>query len=135
VIVGFPGETDADFEATMNVMAEARFDSAYTFLYSPREGTPAATMDGHIDPVLASERFDRLIALQRQVTLDKNEALVGTTVSLLAEGPSRKDPQMATGRTRGNKLVHVRGQWDPGTFFLARILSAAPSHLIGEAIS
>jgi tRNA-2-methylthio-N6-dimethylallyladenosine synthase len=135
VIVGFPGETDADFEGTMEVMAEARFDSAYTFLYSPREGTPAATMDNQVDPAVASERFDRLVALQRQITLEKNEAMIGSEVSLLAEGPSRKDPDMATGRTRGNKLVHARGEQQPGTFFSARILSAAPSHLIGEATS
>lgn len=135
VIVGFPGESDGDFEATLDVMAAARFDSAFMFIYSPREGTAAATMAGQVDSEVAGERFDRLVELQRGITLEKNSALVGTTVSLLAEGPSRKDPAVGTARTRGNKIVHVPGHRDPGTFFAARVESAAPSHLMGRALS
>jgi tRNA-2-methylthio-N6-dimethylallyladenosine synthase len=135
VIVGFPGESEADFQGTLDTLAEARFDTAFMFIYSPRAGTPAATMDHQVDPSIASERFDRLVALQREITLEKNTALIGTKVSLLAEGPSRKDPKMATGRTRGNKIVHVPGDYEPGTFFGAVIESAAPSHLMGRAAS
>ena len=135
VIVGFPGETEQDFQGTLDVMAEARFDSAYTFIYSPRLGTPAAALDQQVAPEVASERFDRLVALQRDITLEKNSALIGSTVSLLAEGPSRKDPSMATGRTRGNKIVHVPGTFTAGTFHQAVIDTAAPSHLLGRAVS
>ena len=135
VIVGFPGESETDFQATLDTMAKARFDTAFMFMYSSRPGTPAAAMDGQIDPTVASERFDRLVALQREITLEKNRALIGTEVSLLAEGQSRKDPRMATGRTRGNKIVHVPGEYEPGTFFGAVVESAAPSHLMGKAAS
>lgn len=135
VIVGFPGETEADFQGTLDLMAAARFDSAFMFIYSPRPGTPAATMDHQVEREVASERFDRLVTLQREMTLDKNAALVGSTVSLLAEGQSRKDPTMATGRTRGNKIVHVPGASEAGTFYRAVIESAAPSHLTGRAVS
>ncbi len=135
VIVGFPGESETDFQGTLDTMAEARFDTAFMFIYSSRPGTPAAAMDNHIDRAVASERFDRLVALQREITLEKNTALIGTEVSLLAEGPSRKDPKMATGRTRGNKIVHVPGEYEPGTFFGAVVESAAPSHLMGKAAS
>ena len=134
VIVGFPGETEADFQNTLDIMAEAQFDSAFMFIFSARSGTPAATMDRQIDREAASERFDRLVTLQREITLGKNAAMVGSTVSLLAEGPSRKDPTMATGRTRGNKIVHVPGASEAGTFFRAKIEAAAPSHLMGRAV-
>jgi tRNA-2-methylthio-N6-dimethylallyladenosine synthase len=135
VIVGFPGETDSDFQATLDLMAEARFDTAYMFVYSPRQGTPAATMEDQVEPGVASERFDRLVGLQREITLEKNSALIGTTLSVLAEGPSRKDPNMATGRTRGNKIVHIPGSYQPGTFFDAIVETAAPSHLMGRVAS
>jgi tRNA-2-methylthio-N6-dimethylallyladenosine synthase len=105
------------------------------FIYSPRPGTPAATMGQQVDPAVASERFERLVALQREITLEKNAALIGTTVSLLSEGPSRKDAGMVTGRTRGNKIVHAAGDFAPGTFFTARVDRAAPSHLMGTVVS
>jgi len=135
VIVGFPGESDSDFQATLDVMAEARFDTAYMFIYSPREGTPAAMMEDQVAHGVASERFDRLVTLQREITLEKNSELIGSTVSVLAEGPSRKDPLMASGRTRGNKVVHVPGSYEPGTFFQAIVETAAPSHLMGRVAS
>jgi tRNA-2-methylthio-N6-dimethylallyladenosine synthase len=132
VIVGFPGETEEDFQATLDVMAEARFDNAYMFIYSPREGTPAATMDEQVEPAVASERFDRLARMQRQISLEKNEQLVGRTVSLLSEGPSKKNANMVTARTRGFKVVHVDADVPAGEFFEASITQAAPSHLIGD---
>jgi tRNA-2-methylthio-N6-dimethylallyladenosine synthase len=85
VIVGFPGETEGDFQATLDVIAEARFDSAFMFVYSPRPGTRAADMPGHVDPEIAQERFARLADLQRGISLEKNRALVGTVVEALTE--------------------------------------------------
>jgi tRNA-2-methylthio-N6-dimethylallyladenosine synthase len=135
IIVGFPGETEADFRATLEVVAEARFDSAYMFIYSPRPGTPAATMDDHVDPDVASERFGRLVDLMQRISLEKNEALVGESVEVLVEGPSRKDAGMLTTRTRGNKVVHLPGTSEPGTLLHTTIERAAPSHLVGRAAS
>ena len=135
VIVGFPGETEADFAATLSVVEEARFDSAYMFIYSPRPGTAAADMPGHIDPAVASERFSRLAALHRRISLEKNQELVGASVEVLVEGPSRKDPQVATARTRTNKVVHLPGTHRPGTFLDAVVERAAPSHLMGRVAS
>jgi len=135
VIVGFPGETEADFQATLDVMAEARFDSAYMFVYSPRPGTRAAEMDDQVPAEVTTERFQRLADLQQRISLEKNQALVGTVVEVLAEGPSRKDPGQATTRTRTNKVVHVPGDHAPGTFLQARIERAAPSHLIGSVVA
>ena len=135
IIVGFPGETEEDFQGTLDVVAEARFDSAFMFIYSPRPGTRAATMPDQIDPAVAQERFERLVALQRRITLEKNEAMIGREYDLLSEGPSRKDPGLATTRTRGNKIVHVPGEHPAGTFLRARVDSAAPSHLMGTVVS
>jgi tRNA-2-methylthio-N6-dimethylallyladenosine synthase len=132
VIVGFPGETEDDFQDTLDVVAEARFDSAFMFIYSPRPGTRAAELDGRVDPVIAQERFDRLVDLQQRVTLAKNESLVGETVGVLTEGPSRKNPDMATARTRTNKVVHFPGDPGPGRFLDVVVERAAPSHLIGR---
>jgi len=132
IIVGFPGETEDDFQATLDVVAEARFDGAYMFIYSPRPGTRAAEMPDQIDPAVASERFSRLATLQRRISLEKNEALVGTVVEGLVEGPSRKDPTVATARTRTNKVVHVAGAFEPGSFVDVAVDEAAPSHLVGR---
>jgi tRNA-2-methylthio-N6-dimethylallyladenosine synthase len=134
VIVGFPGETEADFAATLGVMEEAGFDGAYMFVYSPRPGTPAAAMEGQVDPAVAAERFGRLADLQQRLSLVRNREVVGQTVEVLTEGPSRKDPGMATTRTRSNKVVHVPGAYAPGTFLRARIDRAAPSHLMGTVV-
>ena len=134
VIVGFPGETEADFQATLDVVQEARFDGAYMFIYSRRPGTPAAAMADQVDREVASERFTRLAALQQRISLEKNTALIGTTVELLSEGTSRKDPGMISARTRTNKVVHVAGVRPSGTFLEARIDRAAPSHLIGTPV-
>ena len=132
IIVGFPGETEADFRGTLDVVAEARFDSAFMFVYSPRPGTRAAEMDDQVDPEVAGERFGRLVDLMQRISLEKNEALIGETVEVLVEGPSRKDPAMLTTRTRTNKVVHLPGSADPGTFMSATIERAAPSHLVGR---
>jgi tRNA-2-methylthio-N6-dimethylallyladenosine synthase len=110
VIVGFPGETEADFEATLNVVAQARFASAFTFQYSSRPGTPAAAMPGQLPPAVVTDRFDRLVALQDRISEEENARLVGTGVEvLIAEGEGRKDKQRSrvSGRARDGRLVHI----------------------------
>src|SRR5512132_517300 len=107
IIVGFPGETEADFADTLAVVEQARFDSAFTFQYSPRPGTEAATMPDQIPPDVVKDRFQRLLRLQERISLDANRALVGTEVELLVEQASSKtDPTRSSGRTRTNKLCH-----------------------------
>ncbi len=132
IIVGFPGETEQDFQDTLEVVARARFDSAYTFMYSARPGTPAADLPDQVPPDVAGERFDRLIELQAAITLELNEGLVGERVEVLTEGPSRKDPSMATARSRTNKIVHLPGEYPSGQFLEAEIIAAAPHHLVGR---
>lgn len=132
IIVGFPGETEADFRATLAVVEEAAFDGAYMFVFSPRPGTAAAAMDGQVDPGEAAERFSRLADLQQRLSLAKNRALVGRTVEVLTEGPSRKDAGVAAARTRTNKVVHLPGTYPPGRFLDVVVERAAPSHLMAR---
>ena len=107
LIVGFPGETDADFVRTLEVVDAAEYDAAYTFVFSPRPGTPAADMtDDFVAPEVAQERMSRLVEVVERHALAKHEARVGRTETLLVEGPSKKDPHVWSGRTRQNKLVH-----------------------------
>ena len=107
VIVGFPGETDADFEETMRTVEAARYDQAFTFIYSPRQGTPAATMTGQVPREATQPRFDRLVTAIQALALAKNLPLVGTVQRVLLEGPSKRDDRVLTGRTGGNKVVHM----------------------------
>jgi tRNA-2-methylthio-N6-dimethylallyladenosine synthase len=135
IIVGFPGETEEDFSATLSLVAEARFDQAFMFIFSPRPGTRAAEMvDLFVPHDVVQERFDRLVNLQSRISLELNQAMVGQVVEGLAEGPSRKDEDVAATRTRGGKLVHVRGRYRPGTFVDLLVTSAAPHHLIGHPV-
>jgi tRNA-2-methylthio-N6-dimethylallyladenosine synthase len=107
IIVGFPGETEEDFAHTLEVVEEARFDSAFTFQYSPRPGTAAAAMPDQVPAEVVAERFQRLVALQERIALERNRALVGSEVELLVEQASSKtDPTRMSGRTRTNKLCH-----------------------------
>src|SRR5688572_29436894 len=107
IIVGFPGETDDDFARTLEVAAAAEYDFAYTFLFSAREGTEAATMtEQFVAPAVAGERFARLHVVVERSALAKHRARIGRTEEVLVEGPSRKDPTLLSGRTRQNKLVH-----------------------------
>ena len=135
IIVGFPGETEDDFQATMDAVATARFDQAFTFQYSARPGTVAATMDGHLQKAVVQERFERLVTLQNSISLDSNEAMVGTVVEVLVEGPSKKNEGITTARTRSNKTVHAPGVYEPGTYLHVAIERAAPHHLLGTVVS
>jgi tRNA-2-methylthio-N6-dimethylallyladenosine synthase len=137
LIVGFPGETDDDFERTLEVVAEAEYDSAYTFLYSPRPGTEAAARtDDYVPAPVAAERFERLRIVVERSALAKHQARIGRTEEVVVEGPSRKDADVLTGRTRQNKLVHLRSATPlgAGTFADVRITAAAPHHLTGELL-
>jgi tRNA-2-methylthio-N6-dimethylallyladenosine synthase len=134
VIVGFPGETDADFAATMEVIREARFDQAFMFIFSPRPGTRAAGMTARFVPKdVIDERFDVLAATQGEISLEANQALVGSNVEVLSEGPSKR-PEMATTRTRTGKVVHVAGHHPAGSFHRVVIERAAPHHLVGSLV-
>ena len=108
IIVGFPGETEEDFERTLEVAAEAEFDSAYTFVFSPREGTEAAGMiDDFVDRDAVRERYERLRVVVERSALAKHRERVGRTEEVVIEGPSKRDANVLTGRTRQNKLVHL----------------------------
>jgi tRNA-2-methylthio-N6-dimethylallyladenosine synthase len=109
VIVGFPGETEAQFEETLSLVEEVRFDGAYMFAYSPRPGTPAFGWDDEVPREVTIERLNRLIALQNRISLEKNEALAGREFEVLVEGPSEQGEGLYTGYTRENKTCHLPG--------------------------
>jgi tRNA-2-methylthio-N6-dimethylallyladenosine synthase len=129
IIVGFPGETEEDFSRTLEVVEAARFDAAYTFQYSPRAGTEAAGYDDQVPKEVVQDRFDRLVAVQERISLEKNRRVEGRTVEVLVEGEGRKGG--VQGRTRTNKVVNFHGDADPGTFLDVRITRAHPHHLSG----
>jgi tRNA-2-methylthio-N6-dimethylallyladenosine synthase len=136
IIVGFPGETEDDFERTLEVAAAAEFDSAYLFLFSPRPGTEAASFtDRFVAADVAGERFARLKAVIERSALRKHEARIGRVEEVLVEGPSRKDAAVLTGRTRQNKLVHFAGSVAVGGYAEVRVTGAAPHHLTGELVA
>jgi len=138
VIVGFPGETEDDFAATLDVVRQARFAAAFTFQYSKRPGTPAAEMDGQLPKSLVQERYQRLIDVQEAISFEENHALIGSTVELLvASGEGRKDlaTLRMTGRARDGRLVHFSpGNLEvrPGDVVTTTVTGAAPHHLIAD---
>jgi len=109
IIVGFPGETEEQFQDTLSLVREVRFDSAFTFIYSPREGTPAAAMPDDIPPEVKKARLLKLNETLSEISREANERLRGQTVEVLVEGESKSNPDILSGRTRTNKLVHFRG--------------------------
>jgi len=141
LIVGFPGETDEDFEQMLDLVATVGYDHAFTFIYSPREGTPAASMEGHGPREIAQVRFNRLAALVQQLSHASNAAEVGRVRDVLIEGPSRRDGQMLSARTAQNRLVHMPLSYGAdaadlaGTIVPARIVGAHPWFLDGELVS
>ena len=132
VIVGFPGETEDDFRMTLEVVEQARFDQAFMFIFSPRPGTRAAAMTDRFVPAdVARERFGRLVELQRGISAERNRRHLGQRMEVLVEGPSKKDPRVATTRTRGNKVVHVDGEFPSGTLMDVVIERTATHYLVG----
>ena len=138
VIVGFPGETDDDMEATLAVVAEAAYDSAYTFIFSPRPGTrAAATPERFVAPEVVAERFERLRVVVERAALARHRARIGRVEEVLVEGPSRRDAQVQTGRSAKGKAVHFapdgRGP-AVGSFAEVAVDGAAPHHLTGTLL-
>ena len=138
LIVGFPGETDRDFDDTLEVVAAAEFDSAFTFVFSPRPGTRAAAMTEDFVPAeVVKERFARLVAVIERSALRRNEARVGRVEEVLVEGTSKKERTRMTARTRQGKPVHFEAASDevaPGTFARVAITHGAPHHLLGDLV-
>ncbi|WP_055585002.1 tRNA (N6-isopentenyl adenosine(37)-C2)-methylthiotransferase MiaB [Streptacidiphilus griseoplanus] len=138
IIVGFPGETEEDFEQTLHVVREARFAQAFTFQYSKRPGTPAAEMDGQIPKEVVQARYERLVALQEEISWEENKKQVGRTLEVLvAEGEGRKDDRTdrLSGRAPDNRLVHFTRPAEPvrpGDTVQVAVTYAAPHHLLAE---
>ena len=109
IIVGFPGETEEDFEGTLDMLRRVRFDMLYSFIYSPRKGTPAAEMEDQVPPEVQHERFERLLALQKEIGAEKNRDLIGKTVRVLCDGVSKGNDALYSGRTDGNKIAFFEG--------------------------
>lgn len=146
VIVGFPGETEEDFAQTLRVVEESRFASAFTFQYSPRPGTPAATLDDQVPKAVVQERYERLVELQERISLEENRAQVGRTVEVLvAQGEGRKDGATArlSGRAADNRLVHFAVPEHatpdelprPGDLVRVDVTHAAPHFLVADGVA
>jgi tRNA-2-methylthio-N6-dimethylallyladenosine synthase len=125
IIVGFPGETDDEFEDTMSLVEQVRFDSAYMFQYSKRPGTAAATMSDQVPKAVTQRRFDRLLASQTQISLERNRELLGTVAELTIE-------RTGTGRLRTNKLMHLETDAEPGATVRAEVTEAKAHYLLGQ---
>jgi len=135
IIVGFPGETEEDFQDTLDIVQEARYDSAYTFLYSIREGTPAAKMENQIDEKVKQERFSRLLDKVNEISAEINQSYLNKVVEVLVEGPSKTDSNKLMGRTRQNKLVNFSGDESLiGKLVNVRIVECRTFSLNGEVI-
>jgi len=135
IIVGFPNETDEQFEETLSLYREVEFDSAFTFIYSPREGTPAARMKDNVPMEVKKERLKRLNDLVAEISLKKMKELEGKTVEVLVEGESKNNPDVLSGYTRTNKLVHFSGPKSiVGSIVNVKITEAKTWTLIGELV-
>ena len=132
LIVGFPGETEDDFSETLEVVEAVGFDSAFTFVYSPRAGTEAAEMPDQIDGDVKRERMERLVEVVQRVGAARNAARVGRVEEVLVEGPSRTDPTLLRGRTRRNTMVNFHGPAVPGSLVSVVIESATSTTLKGR---
>ncbi|MCL8025007.1 tRNA (N6-isopentenyl adenosine(37)-C2)-methylthiotransferase MiaB [Nocardioides bruguierae] len=143
IIVGFPGETEEDFAETLRVVAESKFSSAFTFQYSIRPGTPAATMDDQVPASVVKDRYQRLVALQEEISWEQNKLQVGRTFEVMvAEGEGRKDAETRrlSGRAPDNRLVHFAvpdaslGEPRPGDMVTVEVTYAAPHHLVADTV-
>jgi tRNA-2-methylthio-N6-dimethylallyladenosine synthase len=134
IIVGFPGESDEDFEQTMEVVEEVRYDGAFTFIYSPRRGTEAATLENQVPHEVKRERMERLVDAVQRIQHERAQRFVGRTMEVLVEGPSRTDPSKLRGRTRHNKTVNFNGLAQPGDLAQVEITGATSTTLAGEEL-
>jgi tRNA-2-methylthio-N6-dimethylallyladenosine synthase len=132
IIVGFPGETEEDFEDTLELMKRVKYDMIFSFIYSPRTGTPAAKME-QLPEKVKTDRMNRLLALQNELLAEKNEAYVGKTLRVLVEGKSKTNEAKMSARTEGNRIVLFDGEESlTGKFINLKITKSAPFALIGE---
>lgn len=135
IIVGFPNETAEQFEDTMTLCEEVRYDSAFTFIYSPRKGTPAAKMVDNVDDKTKHERFDRLLKIIEETTNEASAKLVGQTVPVLVSGPSKKNPEILSGYTEGSKLVNFKGPaYLEGEIVDLKIVENHCHYVVGELL-
>ena len=133
IIVGFPGETEEDFEKTLDAIKNVEYDSIYSFIYSPRKGTPAAEMEDQIPEEIQKERFERLVDLQNTISKKFNEELVGKTVKVLVDGKSKNDESVYMSRTENNRIVHFTADKDyTGQFINVKITRGDTFALYGE---
>jgi tRNA-2-methylthio-N6-dimethylallyladenosine synthase len=134
LIVGFPGETDEDFEQTVSAVEEVGYNSAFTFVFSPRQGTEAATMPNQVPEEMKRDRIERLIEVVQRVAAERNRARIGGVEEVLVEGPSRTDPAFLRGRTRRNTTVNFLGSASPGELVGVRIEEATSTTLRGAQL-
>src|SRR5919108_149759 len=135
IIVGFPGETEEDFNETLEVAEEVGYDGAFTFIYSPRRGTEAAAMPDQVPHEVKVERMERLVEAVQRRAHERAQRFVGRTLEVLVEGPSRTDPSRLRGRTRHNKVVNFNGVAQPGEYVDVEIHEATSQTLLGEQAS
>jgi len=135
VIVGFPGETEDDFRETLDVVEEVGYDSAFTFVYSPRSGTEAAQMTDQVPEEVKRDRMERLVEVVQRIAAARNAARVGLVEEVLVEGPSRTDQALLRGRTRRNTTVNFAGPGEPGELVPVRIEGATSTTLRGRTAS
>ncbi|HXF97123.1 MAG TPA: tRNA (N6-isopentenyl adenosine(37)-C2)-methylthiotransferase MiaB [Gaiellaceae bacterium] len=135
LIVGFPGETEEDFRQTLEVVEEVRFDSAFTFIYSPRAGTEAAAMPDQVPDEVKHERLERLVEVVQRVAAERNAERVGRVEEVLVEGPSRTDPTLLRGRTRRNTTVNFAGRAQPGDLVHVLVEGATSTTLRGRELA
>ncbi len=135
IIVGFPGETEEDFQGTLDMLSRVKFDMVYSFIYSPRNGTPAAKMENQVEDRVKSERFDRLLALQNEIAYEKNQPLKDKTIKVLCDGRSKNNENVFSGRSEGNKIVLFDGNdSDTGKFVNIKVTRADTFALYGEKL-
>ncbi len=135
IIVGFPGETEEEFEMTLEMLKRVKFDMIYSFIYSPRKGTPAAEMDEQIPKDVQNRRFDRLLATQNTIALEKNTPFVGKTIRVLCDGESKTNSKLYSGRTEHAKIVFFEGEKkDIGNFVDVKITKAEAFALYGNKL-
>jgi tRNA-2-methylthio-N6-dimethylallyladenosine synthase len=135
IIVGFPGETDEDFEGTLSLLERAEFDMIFSFIYSPRKGTPAAKMENQVPYEIKKERFSRLLELQNKISYKKNQPFENSTLRVLCDGISKNNKDVYSGRTEGNKIVFFDGvPEDTGKFLNIHISRADTFALYGEKV-
>ncbi|MGH2977847.1 MAG: tRNA (N6-isopentenyl adenosine(37)-C2)-methylthiotransferase MiaB [Gaiellaceae bacterium] len=135
IIVGFPGETEADFRETLEVVEEVGYDGAFTFVYSPRAGTEAAAMAEQVPDGLKRDRIERLVEVVQRVAAELNADRVGMVEEVLVEGPSRTEPELLRGRTRRNTTVNFTGEAAPGELVSVQIASATSTTLAGAQLA